>query len=429
MFNQGGLSMEQAPPVMVVLRFFVTASVFGVLLGLYLMGNSLEILPYNEYAFQVTVIHLLALGVMASFMLGALFQMLPVIAGVSIKTPTSKATMVNILLIIGLILQLFAFGTAFSSLYFLASIALGVGLLYSMIVMLKEVIKIKDHSSSSRGMLLALSSFAIAILLGIYLLLVLGGYVDGSIFNQLKELHYSFALFGWLSLLIVSISFQVVEMFYVTPKYPTLMSRYLVVTIFTLLVIKTIFIFMSLDSSSSIINILLSILFIIYAGVTIHRLYKRRRPTSDATVWFWRLGMGLLMFTMFITLLSNIIDVNRQLEYISYITFIGFALSIVFAMVYKIVPFLVWFHLSNQGYMEAPMMFDVIHPKRAKIHFGIHIAMLLSWLVAIWFQLDEIFLVVPSLLVMLSFGWLFYHLVVAIRKYDYTQKYTERVEW
>ena len=427
MFNQSGLSLEQAPPIMVVLRFFITASVFGVLLGLYLVGNSLDIVPYNEYAFQVTVIHLLSLGIMASFMLGALFQMLPVIAGVTIKTPTSKSTLVNILLIIGLLLQLSAFGTSYSSLYLLASIFLGTGLLYSMIVMLKEVVKIKDHSSSSKGMLFALSSFSIAILLGIYLLLVLGGYSDGSFFNQIKEVHYSFALFGWITLLIVSISFQVVEMFYVTPKYPTLMSRYLVMTIFALLVLKMIFIFIGFDRA--IVNILLSLLFITYAGVTIHRLYKRRRPTSDATVWFWRLGMGLLIVSMMIVLISNIVPLNSQIIGISTVTFIGFALSIVFAMVYKIVPFLVWFHLSNQGYMEAPMMFDVIHPKRAKIHFKIHIAMLVSWLVSIPLALDERYLVIPSLLVMLSFGWLFYHLVVAVRKYDYTQKYTKRMEW
>ena len=427
MFKQGGLSMEQAPPVMVVLRFFVTASIFGVLLGLYLIGNSLEIFPYNMYTFQVTVIHLLALGVMASFMLGALFQMLPVIAGVSIKTPLSKATMVNILLIIGLLLQLFAFKTASSFLYILASIALGTGLIYSMIVMIKEVIKIKDHSSSSKGMLFALSSFGITILLGIYLLLVLGAYVDASLFTQLKEIHYSFALFGWLTLLIVSISFQVIEMFYVTPKYPSVMSRYLVPVIFMLLLIKSVVIFLGLQNN--IINIVLALLFIIYAGITIHRLYKRRRPTSDATVWFWRLGMGLLMFTMIITLLSNLIDVDKQLVYISYITFIGFALSIVFAMVYKIVPFLVWFHLSNQGYIEAPMMFDVIHPKKAKIHFGIHIAMLVSSIASIAFQLEGLLLVTPSLLVTFSFLWLLYHLIMAIKKYNYTQKHTKKIEW
>jgi len=205
------------------------------------------------------------------------------------------------------------------------------------------------------------------------------------------------------------------------------MSRYLVMSIFTLLVLKMIFIFIGFDRA--IVNILLSLLFITYAGVTIHRLYKRRRPTSDATVWFWRLGMGLLIVSMMIVLISNIVPLNSQIIGISTVTFIGFALSIVFAMVYKIVPFLVWFHLSNQGYMEAPMMFDVIHPKRAKIHFKIHIVMLVSWLVSIPLALDERYLVIPSLLVMLSFGWLFYHLVEAVRKYDYTQKYTKRMEW
>ncbi len=427
MFNQGGLSMEQAPPVMVVLRFFVTASVFGVLLGLYLMGSVGNILPLNEYAFQLTVIHLLSLGVMASFMLGALFQMLPVIAGVVINTPTIKATVVNILLIIGLFLQIFAFATSSSSLYLIASFFLGLGLLYAMSVMLKEVILIKDHSSSSRGMMFALSSFFLAIVLGIYLLLTLGGYIDGSYFKELKEVHYSFALFGWLTLLIVSISFQVVEMFYVTPKYPMLMSRYLVVTIFTLLVIKMMMIFMSLESSSA--NVVISSLFILYAGVTIHRLYKRKRPTSDATVWFWRLGMGFLIVSMLITLLSNIITINSQILGVAQVSFIGFALSIVFAMVYKIVPFLVWFHLSNQGYMEAPMMFDVIHPKRAKTHFWIHVGMFTSWLLSILFELDGVWLIAPSFLVMLSFGWLLYHLIMAIRKYNYTQQHTEKIEW
>jgi uncharacterized membrane protein YesL len=132
---------------------------------------------------------------------------------------------------------------------------------------------------------------------------------------------------------------------------------------------------------------------------------------------------------MLITLLSNVITINNQILGVAQISFVGFALSIVFAMVYKIVPFLVWFHLSNQGYMEAPMMFDVIHPKRAKIHFWIHVGMFASWLLSIPLQLDGLWLIPPSFLVMLSFGWLLYHLLMAIRKYNYTQQHTEKIEW
>ncbi|NEW60209.1 hypothetical protein GSY74_02840 [Sulfurovum sp. bin170] len=419
MFNQGGLSLEQAPPISVVLRFFITASAFGVLLGLYLMGDFKN----------SVVIHILAVGIMASFMLGALFQMLPVIAGVAIKAPIKKALVAHILLVIGLITQILAFNnySLFTVHYSLISaILLGSGLLHASTLMLKEIIKIKDHSSSSKGMLFALASFLIAIVLGIYLLLTLGGYNSGTLFMEIKEAHYSFAIFGWITLLIISISFQVIEMFYITPKYPKWISKYLTVAIFTLLILKTIALLASL--SSNIIDIFLATLFIIYAGVTIHRLYKRKRPTSDATVWFWRLGMGLLTVSMSIVLIDNITTLHENMKFISQVTFIGFALSIVFAMVYKIVPFLVWFHLSNQGYMEAPMMFDVIHPKKAKIHFRIHIAMLITFVSSTLLESKLLFLL-ASLLVTISFGWLLYHLIFAVKKYNYTQKHTKKIEW
>jgi hypothetical protein len=97
-------------------------------------------------------------------------------------------------------------------------------------------------------------------------------------------------------------------------------------------------------------------------------------------------------------------------------------------MNYKTVPFLTWFHLSNQGYIEAPMMHDVIHPKKAKIHFYVHVAMLLTWTISILFNPPMVD-VLASILVVVSFGWLLYHLVGAVKKYNYTQKHTEKMEW
>jgi len=428
MFSQGGLSLEQAPPISVVMRFFIMATSFGLLLGVFLLIDKLEIASNFVQNSQLVVVHILALGVMASFMLGALFQMLPVIAGVVIKFPTKQATIVQLLFLVGLLLQLFLFATKQNPplLYFLASAYLGGGLLYASFLMLKELIQIKDHSSSSKGMIFALIGFILALSVGVYLLLTLGGFTTGSLFLEFKEIHYSFALFGWISLLIVSVSFQVIEMFYITPKYPNFMSKYLTLSIFTLLIMKSISLIIGIDSQA--ITLLIFTLFIIYASITLHRLYKRKRPTSDATVWFWRLGMGLLIVSMSITSIGLFITLNHQLELISYLTFIGFALSVIFAMVYKIVPFLTWFHLSNQGYMEAPMMHDVIHPKKAKIHFYIHVAMLSIWTVAL--TLDVIILnILGSITIIASFGWLLYNLIFAVKKYNYTQKHTEKFEW
>jgi len=420
MFSQGGLSLEQAPPLSIVLKFFITATLFGLLLGLFLLLTNSNILTFLTHTKELIVIHTLALGVMASFMLGALFQMLPVIAGVTIKLPIKKATVVHLLLVVGLLVQLSAFITQNSPLlYFLAGAYLGIGLLYATISMLKELIKIKDHSSSSKGMIYALFSFTLAILFGLYLLLSYGGYINGIHFSEIKELHYSFALFGWVSLLIISVSFQVVEMFYVTPKYPTLMSKYLTTILFTLLVVKSILLFLGIEAQA--VTILFTLLLILYAITTLKRLSSKKRPTSDATVWFWNIGMLLFIVSMTITFLDSTLGTDNHLKEISYISFIGFTLSIVFAMIYKIVPFLVWFHLSNQGYMEAPMMHDVIHPKKAKIHFRIHLATVGSFL----FSLE----IISALLLSLSFGWLLYQLLFAMKKYNYIQKHTERIQW
>ena len=422
MFSQGGLSLDQAPPFSVVLRFFLTASIFGILLGLFLLFKSLNITPFSSYTTQLIVVHTLSLGVMASFMLGALFQMLPVLAGVVIKTPTTKAMIVHGLLTVGILVQLFAFGIGNNSLfYFLASAYLGSALFYALYLMLKELLKIKTHSSSSKGILFALISLIFTVIFGIYLLLTEGGFIAGIEFSQIKELHYSFAIFGWVSLLIVSVSFQVIEMFYVTPAYPKNITKYLPIAILGLLVLKTILIIF--DYESQLITAITTLLFLAYATLTIDRLMQRKRPVVDATVWFWLFGMALFILSMTITLINSFLIISSTLQHLSYIAFIGFALSIVFAMVYKIVPFLTWFHLSNQGYMEAPMMHDVIHPKKAKIHFYIHVITIFIWI------LTTKLTILGSLLLTLSFSWLFYNLIFAIKKYAYTQKHCERIEW
>ena len=408
MFNQGGLSLEQAPPISVVLRFFITASIFGIVAGILLLIFGKEVFDAsNKEALILT--HILALGVMASFMLGALFQMLPVIAGVVLKTPTKKAMFVHILFTLGIIMIGFAFYTSSAMLYLLSGVLLGISLLYTTAIMISNLLKLQTHSSSSKGMLFALSGFTIAIVLGLYLLFALGGYHDGLYFSEIKQTHYSFGLFGWVSLLIVAISFQVIEMFYVTPAFHAWIQKYFIMSVAFLL----------LFSSLPFVPIMIGLIFILYAGFNLYNLSKRKRPTSDATVWFWRLGMGMLIITMAIM----ISGVETPLSYIS---FIFFALSIVFAMVYKIVPFLVWFHLSNQGYMSAPLMFDIVHPKEIKQHFYLHVVTFVMWGLSIF---HDSFIIPASLLVIASFSLLLYRIINAWKIYKHTQKYSEKMQW
>ncbi len=416
MFQQNGLSLDQAPPISVIFRLFFVASLFGILAGGLILYYQNSIFDYSSVG-AITLVHTLTLGVMASFMLGALFQMLPVIAGVVISAPTKWSISIQVPFVLGVISLLLAFNLPqYHHLYLLASLLLGSSLLGVVALMGYNLLKVSHHSSSSRGMLLSLLLFATTILLALYMTLSMGGMVDGSYFVEVRVAHYSFGLFGWITLLIFSISFQVIEMFYVTPPYPLLVSKYLIPAI-VLAIVLSLF--------STIGLLLLYSLIIGFALLTLYRLTQKKRPLADATIWFWRLGLSSLI----VSILLAIVYIYLPLEWIlssSAIAFISFATSVVFAMFYKIVPFLTWFHLNAQGYFKAPMMHEVIHPKTAKKHFWIHLALIISLLLSL--AIPKVILL-SGVLTMVSFGWVCYGVIYAYRLYIKIQDSGEKFDF
>ena len=422
MFSQNGLSLDQAPPISVVFRFFFAGALFGMLSGIFILLFQNTVFQVHSPA-SITLTHTLTLGVMLSFMFAALFQMLPVIAGVTLRSPVTKANFVQYPFILGVITLLLAFNLSQTWLFGLASLLLGSSILYIVAIMLKDLIKLPNHSASSKGMSIALFALAFVVLLALYLTFSLWGINDGSYYMQIREAHYSFGLFGWIALLIIAISFQVIEMFYVTPAYPKVITDYLPLALLAILVMTT-FIGLFNPSIWIISNLLLSILLIAYALLTLKRLTQRKRPLTDATVWFWRLGLVSLILSMSGISVTQFTD-NTVIQSLSFIFFASFALSIVFAMFYKIVPFLTWFHLNSQGYFTAPMMHEIIHPKTAMKHLYIHLTTVVTFVLSLFIAP---FIYLAGLLTILSFGWMAYQIVHAWKLYQHTQKTGEKFD-
>ncbi|SFV49888.1 hypothetical protein MNB_SV-8-671 [hydrothermal vent metagenome] len=422
MFSQNGLSLDQAPPISVVFRFFLSGALFGILAGILILFFQTVI--FDAHSMKAVILtHTLTLGVMLSFMFAALFQMLPVIAGVTLTSPVKKANLVQYPFVLGVTALLLAFNFSSPWLFTVASLLLGGSILFITIIMLSNLVKLPNQSSSSRGMLTALASLAIVVLLALYMTGTLSGLFEGSYYTQIKTAHYSFGLFGWIALLIISISFQVIEMFYVTPSYPKLVSKYLPLTLLTLLVITTITGLFN-PNIWAVSNTLLALLLIGYALLTLKRLTQRKRPLTDATVWFWRLGLSSLILSMLILVMTNFTELS-WVKSSTYLFFAFFALSIVFAMFYKIVPFLTWFHLNSQGYFTAPMMHEVIHPKTAMKHLYIHLVTLVTFILSLFINL---FIFLAGVLTILSFGWMAWQIIHAWRLYKHTQETGEKFE-
>jgi len=423
MFDQNGLSLDQAPPIWVVFRFFIAGALFGILGGVSMLVWGDSIFDFSS-AGALVLTHIFTLGVMLSFMLGALFQMLPVIAGVTLSNPIKHSNIVQLPLLVGIFSLLYGFAGGSNIAFLMASVLLGVSLLYLCVLMLSRLLKLDNQSASSRGMAYALASLVVVVILGVYMSNVHAGLGDGEWFTVAKKAHYSYGLFGWIALLIISISFQVVEMFYVTPPYPKAVSRWAplwIIAILDILAIGLIFYPPLVILSEALLFVSLGA----YGVLTLVRLSQRKRPLADASMWFWRVGMGSLVASMILLLVLLASDAPYLLD-VAVVLFATFSTSIVFAMFYKIVPFLTWFHLNSQGYLMAPMMHEIVHPKVARVNFWIYSAAMTSLLVSIWVGG---FIYIAGVLTALSYGWAGYQVIKAGKLYKHTQETSEKFDF
>jgi hypothetical protein len=345
-----GLSVHQAPPFQVIALYFSTACVF------WFLSSLLELFLFFKRELNLPLlVHSHVVGFALMTMLGALFQMLPVVAGAVIPEPLKKAIPIYLALLLSSLLFLGGFLLKKERFLLFGATLLMLSIISAVSLMLYYLLPKKSFVPAVRGFKFSLLFLLIAT-------------ISGYLFLTLKEplffkIHYSFMLWGWIGGLIASVSFQVIELFYTTPPYPKFFAWH-----FHILV--SFFLLFSLLGASFPYRLPLSILYIIYALITVYLLLKSKRRVLEYTPKFWLLGMGLL-------LLASIFFVFG--EFLAFLVSFGlFFSSIILGMMQRIVPFLVWFHLSGFGLKDAPLMFEIIPPRRQAITFYSFLILCLS---------------------------------------------------
>ena len=135
------------------------------------------------------------------------------------------------------------------------------------------------------------------------------------------------------------------------------------------------------------------LLAVCFATVTLDLQRRRRRRVPDATLSFFRLGMISLLFAALFSLAALLYPTaDTYLRTLSVLAFlIGFAMSVMYGMLYKIIPFLVWFHLFRGGMKSGvPNMKQIIPETWMWRHYRLQLGTLLAvicaqfWNVAAW---------------------------------------------
>jgi hypothetical protein len=406
-----GLSLEQAPPFSVPMRFFLSAPPFLIAAGL---GAALfpdwTAAPLIPATLALT--HLLTLGFLAMAMLGALSQMLPVVAGAPLPGVRGVAGVSHLGLLLGTpCLALGLYGGRAEWLT-VGSCLLGLGLLVFLGAAGLALMRARA-SDTTQAMRLAAITLGVTLFLGLGLAGWLIGLWTPETQADWLAGHVLWGLGGWVGVLVMGSAWQVVPMLQLTPPYPPRLTRWLWRGMLLGLPLAT----LAPAPWRSVGLALVAVVLIAFALTTLRLQSLRKRKLADVTLDFWRVGMVCLIAA---TLLA-MVQVRRTLPdawmlLAGLLFLIGFATSVVTGMLYKIVPFLAWFHLQARlGFKPGqPSMRDYLPEARARGQFRLYLAALACLLAAPFLPL----LAIPGgLLLAASAAWLGWNLLQAQRLY------------
>ncbi|MBF0455432.1 MAG: hypothetical protein HQL72_11530 [Magnetococcales bacterium] len=387
MFSTGGLSIDQAPPIHLPFRFFATAPLFLVLAGLAALFGGEDLLSTPLVPQTVALVHLAVLGWVMMVMFGAMYQMIPVLASLPVPWPQG-VPWVHGLLVMGVVTMALGIGTDLHP-WLLLFASLGLGGAIGLFIIPISIALYRAPSQHPTVYAMRISTLSLVGVLAMGALF-LGEYSHGFYdFNReaLIGVHLTWGLFGWVGTLIMGVSFQVLPMFYMTPDFPTNRAFLLIKAWTASLILLPLVLFYWPEEP---LLIWLSALpgmgaLLVYGWEMKKMLSQRKRVRVDLTYRFWLLGFASAFVALILMALWPGVesDLLRMLFGLFYI--FGWTTSILLGMLYKIIPFLVWFHRFSRlaGLVTIPMMDDLLPQTVVRSHFPLHLATLTLLFLAI----------------------------------------------
>lgn len=417
---QAMLSFEKAPPLAAPLRFFLTAPLYIVLAGLLIAYEGPALFSSRWMPGTLAVTHLLTIGFMLQIMLGALIQILPVVAGANLARPLVVAKVVHPGLSAGALLLAGGFLFAQPDLLSAAALVLGLSVLFYLAASWWALLRVPSTSPTIRGLKFAWLGMAVVVSLGILLALALArGWPLPLV--ALTNLHAGWGLGAWAGVLLASISYVVVPMFQLTSGYPARPSWWFPAVMLGLLLLWSVAVVADWPGLVRLTQGLAALAGIGFAGLTLRLQSQRRRARCDATHRYWQLGLLSSILALGLLLIAALWPGAAELDgwplYVGILLIAGGFIAFIIGMLYKIVPFLAWMHLQNSGQAKvpAPAMNKILGDPDMQRQMRAYVAACVLLLAAV--VLPEWLARPAGLAFALAGGWLWWNLLGAARRY------------
>ncbi|MBI4741864.1 MAG: hypothetical protein HY777_10025 [Betaproteobacteria bacterium] len=425
---QALLSFDQAPPFAAPFRFFVTAPVFAILAGVLLLSSGPELFASRWTPGALALTHLLTAGFMMQAMLGAMVQILPVVAGAHVVRPLRVATIVHAAMTAGTLLLVAAF-LSYTPLFFgLAAGCLGLGATVYIGATAHALYRVPSTTPTIGGLKLAMLGLGVTVGLGLVLAISLGGSFPMPLL-QLANIHLTWGVVAWGSVLLAAVAYVVVPMFQLTPAYPDWFGRAYSVAALTSVALWTAADLAGWELASGLLSGLVVLVAAVFFYVTLKIQRKSKRAGFDATQRYWRMAMFSALAASVLWLVARSVPQIGEWHgwplLLGVLLLVGGFMSVIVGMLYKIVPFLVWMHLQNlgRGRLMAPNMKKVLSERQMVRQMTAHFAAFALLVLAVFWPE---WLVYPAGVAMIAANtWLLYNLLSAAGVYRHHLKKIE----
>lgn len=393
-----------SPPFRIVAKYFAATIISFVVLNLMLVLNYLDISGHHFQPKILSITHIATLGFITMIIFGAMFQLVPVVLEVKLFS-IILAEIQFWIFSAGVVLLVYKFWNFGSGLSFtLPAILLNIAMLIFSINIIASMVKVKSWNIT--GTYLASSIFWLLTTAVAGLLLSINldtPFIKISHLQYLK-LHVITAFVGWVAMVVMGVSFKLIPMFILSHDYKLNLAKWAVILInIGLLGVNWIMHYPDTEFYNTFFGSLIFIGMLLYL-VQITIVFKKRiRKKPDIGLKFTSVALIILSITAvlnFSFLFFNYENViNLTLVY-GIIFLIGFASMLIIGQMYKIVPFLVWYHKysSKVGIEKVPMLKDMFNETLAEYQFYLMIAGLIISVIALSFQIQILLLTGFSIL-------------------------------
>lgn len=371
-----GLRTDQAPPLSIPTSFFLLAPLAMVASGALLAwaGDGVFVTRWSPYAMAAT--HLGTLGFLGSIMLGALYQVIPVVAGAPVPG-VRLAHAVHALFALGVVALAVGLATGSAAWLTLAPALLGAAFTLFLPPVAVALVRAPTRGETVWGMRLAVLGLLGVAALGAFMAMGRAGHLHVS-GDWLAWVTAHAALGGvvWVGGLVTAVSWQVVPMFYLTPALPAWSRRATVAAVgFALLAVPGALLGGGGPVAVSLGALPASVMvWWVHPAVALRAIQRRRRRRVDGSVRFWWAGLAAAPLLPILAAGALLGTDPRWSVALGWVFVWGWAGMIAHGMLTRIVPFLVWFHryASLVGRVPVPTMRGLLPDGRIRAAVLLH---------------------------------------------------------